>query len=406
MAQHRSFLIKPASWDCNLACDYCFYKRTVDTYPDDEPHRMSEETFEKLVERAQLEETQTISYIWQGGEPMLMGLDFYKKAIEIQEKHRKRGQQISNTLQTNGILIDDDWAKFLAEQNMLVGVSVDGPKELHDIHRFDYAKKSAFDKVLRAVELFEKHNVEYNILSVVTMETVDKAKEIYRFLREQDFHYLQFIDCIEADGDEIFPFTLKPEAYGKFLCELFDEWFEEGYPYVSIRLFDNILQYRAGMQPECCMYKNDCGAYYVVEYNGDIYPCDFFVQDEWLLGNVFISGFDAIDEHPLHKKFMTLRSLPHDACEKCEWLGFCQRGCIKSRAFPNEGYESLNYLCKAYKMLFEYTDERYDFLSWDIIRRHRGLPAPTDVGRNDPCPCGSGKKYKKCCEKYEHIMKK
>jgi len=406
MTQHRSFLIKPASWDCNLACDYCFYKQTAETYPDIEPHRMSDETYEALVVKGQIEGVQSVSYIWQGGEPMLMGLDFYKRAIEIQEKHKKPGQMISNTLQTNGVLVDDDWAEFLAAQNMLVGISVDGPQNLHDTHRFDHAKKSAYDKVFKAIELFDKHKVEYNILSVVTSETVDHAKEIYRFFREKDFHYLQFIDCIEADGDKLMDFTLRPDAYGKFLCELFDEWFEDGYPYVSIRLFDNILQYRAGMQPECCMYKNDCGAYYVIEYNGDIYPCDFFVEDDWLLGNVHIGTFDDIDKHPKHVEFTKLRHLPHDKCEACEWFDFCQRGCIKSRAFPDDGYESLNYLCKAYKMLFEHTDERYEFLSWDIIRRHRGLPAPQGVGRNDQCPCGSGKKYKKCCEKYEYIMKK
>ena len=350
MIQHRSFLIKPASWDCNLTCDYCFYKRTAETYPESGAHRMSDETFEALVEKAQRDRVQNVSYIWQGGEPMLMGLDFYKRSIEIQETHRKTGQMLTNTIQTNGVLIDDDWGKFLADHNMLVGISVDGPKNIHDIHRFDHAGNSSFDRVFKAIDILEKYSVEYNILSVVTAETAACAKEIYHFFLDRNFHYLQFIDCIEADDDGPLPFSLSPDAFGKFLCELFDEWFENGYPYVSIRLFDNILQYRTGMQPECCMYKNNCGAYYVVEYNGDIYPCDFFVRDEWLLGNIHISGLDTFDNHPKHLEFMKLRSLPHDACEVCDWLGFCQRGCIKSRAFPNGDYGSLNYLCTAYKL--------------------------------------------------------
>jgi uncharacterized protein len=405
MKRYRSFLVKPASWDCNLGCDYCFYKRTEDTYPGEQHHRMTLETFTTLADQAQAQGTEAVSYVWQGGEPMLMGLDFYRDVLEIQRERRLPNQLVTNTIQTNGILIDDDWAAFFAENGILVGISVDGPEELHDIHRFDYAGNSAFDRVLAACDIMDKHEVEYNILTVVTSETTERAKDIYRFFRERDLHYLQFIDCIEEVDGEITPFSVDGVSYGKFLCELFDEWVEDGYPYVSIRLFDNLLQYLVGRPPECCMYKDECGAYFVVEYNGDVYPCDFFVEEDWKLGNITTDSIDDLIDSDKHREFYELRSVPHDDCEECRWLGFCQRGCIKFRGFPDGDFTKKQHLCTAYKMLFDHAEETYRFLTWDIIRRHKGLPPP-EIGRNDPCICGSGKKFKKCCGKFEAVMKR
>ncbi len=405
MHRHRSFLVKPASYDCNLRCDYCFYRRTEESYPDTGAHRMSLDTFTTLVERAQLPGTEAVSYVFQGGEPMLMGLDFYKRAMEIERERLLPGQNVMNTMQTNGIGIDAEWARFLAAEDFLVGVSIDGPREIHDIHRFTGGGKSVFDHVLEACDVMEDHGVEYNVLTVVSNQTVAYPREIYSFLRERGFHYLQFIECIEVEDGEIALFSLEPESFGRFLCELFDAWFEDGYPDVSIRLFDNILQYMVGQVPECCMYKSDCGSYFVIEYNGDVYPCDFFVRPEWKLGNIHDSPFSELIEHPLRQEFAGKRDLPHDRCENCRFLGFCTRGCIKSRIFPDGDYHALNYLCDSYRMLFEHSEERYRFLAWDIARRHRGLPPP-DIGRNDPCPCGSGLKYKKCCDRYSHIMKR
>ncbi len=405
MKAYRSFLVKPASWDCNLACDYCFYKRTEDLYPGGERHRMDEETFRALVQQAQDEDARAVSYIWQGGEPMLMGLDFYRSAAAIQDEHRRPGQTVTNTMQTNGILIDDDWAAFFAEKGILVGISLDGPREVHDAHRFDAAGNSAFDRVLAACETMDRYGVEYNALAVVTADTAGSVRDTYHFLKERDLHFLQFIDCIEETGGDIAPFSVDEQTYGRFLCDLFDEWVRDGYPYVSIRLFDNLLQYMAGRSPECCMYKDECGSYFVIEYNGDIYPCDFFVRDEWRLGNIRTDRLADIIDGPLHRQFYELRSLPHEECEACPWVGFCQRGCIKFRTFPDGDYSGKNHLCGAYRMFFEHSAEAYRFLSWDIMRRHRGLPPP-EIGRNDACPCGSGKKFKKCCGKYEAVMKR
>ncbi len=398
--------MKPSSYDCNLLCDYCFYRRTEEEYPETSEHRLSLKTYTELVQKAQTDETRSVSYVWQGGEPMIMGLDFYKRVVEIQNKHRMPGQVISNTFQTNGILINEEWARFFLQNQILVGISIDGPKELHDMHRFTRLGKSVFDRVITACEIMKKFNVDFNILTVVTNETVDYPEEIYNFLREQGFYYLQFIDCIEKVDNVITPFSLDPEAYGNFLCRLFDAWFGNGYPHVSIRLFDNMLQHRVGKVPECCLYKNDCGSYFVFEHNGDIFTCDFFVTKEWHLGNILENSIDDIIENPKRHEFAGLRSIEHEKCESCRWLEFCLRGCIKSRVFQDNDYRSLNYLCEAYKKFFEYTDDRYNFLAWDIKRRHNGRPAPVDIGRNDPCICGSGKKFKKCCEPYSFIFKK
>ncbi len=366
---------------------------------------MTEETFRTLVEKAQIPVRQSVSYIWQGGEPMLMGLDFYRMTIDIQNEHRQPGQHIANTIQTNAVAINDEWADFFAHNRFLVGVSLDGPRDLYDIHRFTRTKASVFDRVLKACDILEAHKVEYNILAVVNNDTVRYPEEIYRYFRDKKFHYLQFIDCMEVTDGEISPFSVDPKEFGDFLCKLFDLWIADGYPYVSIRLFDNYLQYRTGSAPECCMYKNNCGEYFVVEYNGDIFPCDFFVTKEWKLGNIHDDAVDVLIENPLRSEFAEKRSIPVGECEECTWMGFCQRGCIKFRHEPSFDYGALNYMCEAYKQFFEYVDETYDFLAWDILRRHRGEPAPS-TGRNDPCFCGSGKKYKKCCAKYEYLLKK
>ncbi|MHB9029414.1 MAG: anaerobic sulfatase maturase [Candidatus Latescibacterota bacterium] len=406
MNRNLSFLIKPASADCNLYCDYCFYRKTAATYAETPVHRMGLDTLGTLARKAYEYSPQAAGYAFQGGEPMLMGIDFYERALEIQEEYRKAGQIVSNTIQTNAILIDDRWAKFFADHQFLVGVSLDGPQELHDLHRFTRKGDSVHGLVMDACRRLETHGAEFNILTVVNNDTVHHPDEIYRFLVENGFHYLQFISCLEADDGVVAPFSVEPETYGRFLCRLFDEWFRDGYPYVSIRLFDNLLQHRVGQIPECCMYREECGGYLVVEYNGDLYPCDFFVTGDWLLGNITRDDIGRVAESEKFKEFTTLRQRPRAECAACPELKFCHRGCVKSRFLPGMDYSALDYLCRSYKMFFDYTRERYDFLAWDIVRRHRGEPAPAIPGRNDPCFCGSGRKYKKCCEPFGYILKK
>ena len=406
MKENLSFLIKPASSDCNLFCDYCFYRKTAESYPETSVHRLSLDTFEKLVRKAQIPGRKNIGYMWQGGEPMIMGLDFYRQALALQKQYAQPGMNISNTIQTNAVLIDDEWAQLFLDNRFLVGVSLDGPQDLYDIHRFTRSRKSVFDRVLAACETLDKFKVDFNILAVVNNDTVKRPVDIYRFLTGHGFHYLQFIPCVEIIGDEIAPFAVPVDDYGRFLCDLFDEWIRDGYPYVSIRLFDNLLQYNVGLSPECCMYKDACGEYLVVEHNGDVFTCDFFVTKEWLIGNILEDTPEKIMSGKKYLDFTQARRLECSVCDDCRWLGFCQRGCVKMRYLPEQDYGALNYLCEAFKTFFTYSEDCYRFLRWDIVRRQEGRPAPLNFGRNDPCFCGSGKKYKKCCQTYEFILKK
>lgn len=298
ISENLSFLIKPVSGDCNLFCDYCFYRKAVESYPETSVHRMDEKTFTELVRNAQINGRKSVSYIWQGGEPMLMGIDFYKWVVTIQNKFSLPGQAISNIVQTNAVAIDNKWAQFFAQNQFLVGVSLDGPQELHDIHRFTRTRKSVFDKVIQACEILDHYRVEFNILVVVNNDTVQYPLEIYRFLRKRGFHYLQFIPCIEVIDNEKAPFSVSSSDFGTFLCKIFDIWFENDYPEVSIRFFDNFLQFSTGNQPECCMYRRNCGEYLVIEHNGDVYPCDFFVTKEWYLGNILEDTPDEIMTRP------------------------------------------------------------------------------------------------------------
>lgn len=405
MSQPLSFLIKPSSYDCNLACDYCFYRKTSKTYSDTGAHRMSLETVGVLAEKAQAWNEQAVGYIWQGGEPMIMGLDFFRNALRIQEEKRRPGQVITNTIQTNGVLIDDRWAEFFARNGFLVGISIDGPRDLHDLHRFDHARASVYDLVENACAFLKKHGVEFNILAVVNRDNASHAREIYRYFRDAGFTFLQFIPCIECEDGRIMDFSLTPEQYGRFLCELFDEWVADGYPSVCVRLFDNLLQHYAGRVPECCMFQDRCGGYLLVEHNGDVYPCDFFVSNEWLLGSIIRDSLGDILTAERYQRFASLKSAPRRECGECRWLTFCNRGCIKFRHLPAGDYGAQNYYCAAYRTFFEYSDKTYRFLVWDILRRHRG-ELPVEPGRNDPCVCGSGKKFKKCCEPFAAVMRR
>jgi len=398
-------LIKPASADCNAACKYCFYGRVAaeGMYPETVQHRMSTEVLEKMTQDLLSHRFQNTVFSWQGGEPTTMGLDFFETAVRMQQKHGIAGQNVGNAFQTNGILIDAEWAKFLARYQFLVGLSIDGPEDIHDTYRVNRAGRGTWHDALRAAELFRRYNVNFNILSVVSDANEHRAREVYSWMVEQRFGFLQFIPCIELDPEtgDIAPFSTSPAGYGEFLCELFDQWYEAGdYRTVSIRTFDSILNYyvtgRAGM----CIFGPSCDVYLVVEHNGDIYPCDFYVRPELRLGNLMDQSLESFFSKETHIKFARAKvHNVHPECHTCKWWELCHAGCQKDRV-DAAGYESTRtYFCESYKRFFEHTEERFKVLR-DEVRRHSAvppIPAGTRIGRNDPCPCGSGKKYKRCC---------
>ncbi len=352
-------LVKPVSADCNAACDYCFYLRVAEHYP--ESHRMDDRVLREMVSQFLSYQFPEAVFTWQGGEPTLCGLDFFQQVVEYEKQFGFSGQRIGNAFMTNGILIDDDWARFFAEYSFLVGLSLDGPEDIHNQYRKDRGGKGTFDRVMSAAEVLRRHNVAFNILCVVSKANVLRAREVYKFFRENGFDFLQFIPALEADPEtgKPAPFTMTPDEYGKFLCELFDAWAEDGFPHVSIRDFDVILRIHLGEKAEGCLYGRDCGEYLLIEHNGDIYPCDFFVRPDQKLGSLF-------DGNPLHlymqKRERVFAKRKHDlmnSCRQCEWLEFCHGGCLKDRDFPENPYPRKTYLCPAHLRFLEHSKKQF-----------------------------------------------
>lgn len=364
-----SILIKPASSACNLACKYCFYHTIAEHRETPNFGMMSEQTLEGLVRETIRYADGFAAFAFQGGEPTLVGLDFYKKAVELQKKYNTKGLEIQNTIQTNGTLIDEEWAAFLGRNKFLVGLSIDGARSVNDFCRLTRSGESIFGKLMNTVRLFEKYKVDFNIVSVVTAKTVDKISETYHFFREKGFRYLQFIPCLDEDIDTRSDYSLTPEAYGRFLCKLFDLWYED-FSYggqIDIRLFSNYAQMAAGYAPEECGMCGKCTTYFAVEANGNVYPCDFYTTDEWLLGKVE-DGFEMLYHSEKSYRFMQESLEKPLKCQNCRHLALCRGGCRRWRDTQGTGELGVHYLCPAYEMFFEHCADRIERLG-ELIRR-------------------------------------
>ncbi|MEW6525985.1 MAG: anaerobic sulfatase maturase [Spirochaetota bacterium] len=393
-----SILVKPVSYHCNLACNYCFYKRVVDVYPG-RLQIMPFDVVETLIKAAIDTGSTYISLCWQGGEPTLAGLDFFREIVTVQNRLKKNFQIIENSLQTNGILLNEQWCEFLSRNNFLVGISLDGPEVIHDTYRRDYAGHGTFGKVMDAIALMNEYAVQYNILALVTNANVAQAREIYDFFRNNNFAYLQFIPCFEHDeqGNSM-PYSISGKDLGNFYCELFDAWYQDGFPYVSIRLFQDLLMYSYGAKTSCC-WLGECNSYIVVEHNGDCYPCDFFVYPEWQLGNIMNYRLQEILNNEKRNTFALLKRETTTECSMCSINNFCMGDCTRYRFTSTINQRGTSKLCEAWKMLFEH----YQHYEKELVRRVSKLQQSVQSGkfnqlqRNDTCPCGSGKKFKKCC---------
>ncbi len=348
-----SLLIKPASAICNLDCEYCFYlDRDADPYRDLPARQMSEETLERLVDTYLFYSYPQSTFAFQGGEPTLAGLRFFEKLVEFQQHYGRGGQAVSNTLQTNAMLLDASWCALFREYNWLLGVSLDGPEPVHDLYRFNKNGHGTWKRVMESVELLQAQKVEFNILCVVSQANVAKARELYRFFRGLGIGNLQFIPLAEFDADgKPRPFTITAEQYGRFLLELFDVWWPERRR-VRIRFFDNIAEALAGQKPGCCEMHESCDSYVVVEYNGDVFPCDFFVEENWKLGNILIDSWTDVARRARRHQFASNKKIPHADCEVCEYRSICHGGCPQYRHARHQQFTDLDYFCQAYKMIF------------------------------------------------------
>ncbi len=406
--QHFSLLIKPASADCNLRCEYCFYLDHAALYPETRRHRMSDEVLEATVRSYMETDQPAYSFGWQGGEPTLMGVDFFKRAVELQKRYGRPGSIVSNGLQTNGTLIDDAFASHFAEYNYLVGVSLDGPPELHDFYRKNPKGDGSHEAVMRGIETLHRHNVSYNALVLVNSANVEFPERVYDYLKSLGILYHQYIPCVEFDREgNPLPYTISGKQWGRFLKGIFEKWMAGDTRVVSIRDFDAILQHMVNGQYTMCVQGGYCDHYLVVEYNGDVYPCDFFVEKGTRLGNITRDGWKTLRESPRYRSFARCKADWNQNCAKCGFLRYCSGDCLKQRYRNSRDARNLSWLCEGWKDFYGRAIPEFERIAVAYMnerqldlppgqRRVYNRPPALSIGWNDPCYCGSGKKYRLC----------
>jgi len=375
-------MAKPAGARCNLRCDYCFFLKKERLYPGGS-FTMSDAVMERYIRQTiEAHRVPQVTIAWQGGEPTLMGLDFFRRAVAVERQCLRPGMTIENTLQTNGVLLDDAWCEFLREQRFLVGLSLDGPRELHDAYRHDRLGRPVFDQVLRAARLMQRHRVEFNILCTVNRTNGDHPLEVYRFFRDTlRTPYLQFIPTIERaneagdpSGEEVTERSVRPEQYGRFLCAIYDEWIRRDVGRMFVLLFDGVLASYLRGQSSLCIFSPACGEGVALEHTGDVYSCDHFVEPAHLLGNILDTPIGELVSSARQRAFGAAKSagLPR-ACRECEFLFTCHGECPKNRVLRTAGGgPGLNWLCAGLKPFFAHSRPTMQVMT-ELLRR--GQPA-------------------------------
>ncbi len=429
-------LIKPVGSDCNMACDYCYYRPAGRLYPDAARPRFTLDLFDAVCGQYLALQPREIKIGWQGGEPTMMGLDFFRQVIEVERRHARPGDCIGNSLQTNGVVLDGEWCEFLAANNFLVGLSVDGTADLNVMRRFPNGKP-AHDVAMRAAGLLTEHKVEFNVLVVISQANVDHPGRVFQFLLDNDLHYAQFIPCTEpAGGGQVSEHSITAEQYGDFLIALFDAWIANDDPTYYVRRIDNWLHLFFDLPPECCEYREDCSNLVTIEWNGDVYPCDFFVEERFRMGNVREATLMQMLSGPAFRTFAREAEALPAMCRDCRVERYCHGGCYRHRMKLGIEADGRPYLCEAKQRIFDHVfatlarirraepdRQMHAFLNRigaDVAAGSLGpppggpppgaTPAPPQSRppvrsaaasgaprRNGPCPCGSGKKFKHCC---------
>lgn len=350
-----SLLIKPASADCNLDCAYCFYARRPGLNKGTEPRRMSDRVLQRLISSYMGTDQPQYGFSWQGGEPTLMGRDFFNRAVDLQIKHGKPGSRVSNSIQTNGLLIDKPLANLFAGFNFLVGVSLDGPEPIHDMYRKSRSGQGSYQDVMKGIACLQENDVAFNILTLVTPANVNRGRDVFRFLCDKGFFYQQYIECVQWDrSGRPGPFSIDGEEWGRFLCEIFDEWLKSDIYRVSVRLFDAILGLLVNGPAQLCTMGRECNHYLVVETNGDIYPCDFFVRDEFKIGNIVENDWGEFRQSPVFSRFSPQKSRWHSDCDHCRYNFLCAGDCLKNRGYSPSHPGSLSRLCRGWQIFFDH----------------------------------------------------
>ncbi|MDP2013801.1 MAG: anaerobic sulfatase maturase [Actinomycetota bacterium] len=412
MTPSRSFHVmsKPTGAICNLDCEYCFFLSKEELYPGS-GFRMDPQVHEAYISQllAAQQGSDEVIVAFQGGEPTLMGIDFFRRTLELEQQYAAPGQRILNTLQTNATLIDDEWAAFLAEHGFLVGVSIDGPRAMHDAFRVDKGGKPTFDRVIAGLDALKRHGVDWNALTTVNAANGDYGREVYTFLRDElGASFVQLIPIVEHEqGVQASHRSVSGTQYGRFLVEVFEEWGRHDVGDVFVQMFDTSLGHWMGMdQSGMCVHARTCGEAVALEHNGDLYSCDRYVEPEYLLGNItegrtLLQMVDSSGQQAFGQaKESTLPSF----CRTCDVRFACNGGCPKDRfGITPEGEPGLHFLCDGYQLFFRHIDEPMKVMV-GLLRRGddatglRDWYAASDAkrARNDLCSCASGRKWKKC----------
>lgn len=409
-------MLKPRGAICNLDCEYCFYLAKERLYSGSR-FRMADELLERYTQQyIAAQRVAEVTFAWQGGEPTLMGLEFFQRAVELQEKYRPPGMRIHNTIQTNGVLLDDEWGAFLREHDFLAGISLDGPRELHDAYRVDTGGQPTFDRVMRGIDVLKAHGVDFNVLTCVHAANADFPREIYDFLRDDvEARFVQFIPIVQPTDTPAMAVSAQSvgaEQYGRFLITVFGEWVRRDVGRVYVQIFDVALAAWAGLSPSLCIFQETCGTALAMEHNGDLYSCDHFVEPGYLLGNIQEQDLIALVNSEQQRRFgLAKRDALPAYCRACEVRFACNGGCPKNRFTMTPGGEpGLNYLCDGYLAFFRHIDPAMRFMAdelragrapanimQELVRKDEELQAKlAKIGRNEPCPCGSRRKAKFC----------
>jgi uncharacterized protein len=423
-------LAKPTGAVCNLDCSYCFFLSKEMLYPGSR-FRMADELLETYLRQliqahAQVPE---VTIAWQGGEPTLMGIDFFRRSIELAKKYLRPRQRAAYTIQTNATLVDQEWADFFGEHDFLVGVSIDGPRELHDAYRVDKGGKGSFDKVVRGLGFLQRAGVEWNALTTIHAANAEHGRDVYCFLRDElGARFVQFIPIIERvaqperdgtalwsswrdrplyvqEGDAVTGRSVTAEQYGRFLIDVFEEWVRRDVGTVYVQMFDVALANWVGEPPSLCVHSETCGLALALEHTGDLYSCDHFVEPKHKLGNIRMTHMLELVDSPQQRQFgLDKREMLPRYCRECDVRFACHGGCPKDRFISTpDGEPGLNYLCTGFKDFFHHVDAPMRTMG-ALLARNRppaeimAVYATEDAqrGRNDPCTCGSGRKWKRC----------
>ena len=413
ISHNFQIFVKPIGPICNLNCNYCYYIKNKKLYTNTESFRMPEDILEKYIKQhIEAMQDREIRFSWHGGEPALLGIDYFKKIVQLQKKYKPVDKFIKNGIQTNGTLLDENWASFLAAEDFFVGISLDGPKDLHDKYRLTKDLKSSYDQTIRGYEFLKKYKVQCEILCVVNSYNVQYPLEIYNFYKEIKTPYVTFLPMVEILPESecmVSELTVSSIAWGKFLCNIFDEWISKDIGKIKIQIFEEATRTAFGQEHSLCIFRPTCGNIPVVEHNGDFFSCDHFVDIKHHIGNISKTPLLELLDNPLQKDFGNSKKerLPN-YCQNCEVLSMCNGGCPKNRFIKTpDSEQGLNYLCEGYKSFFTHCKPFVTAVAnqWNSqkIERTRNINptiqtgSNSKVGRNDPCPCGSGKKYKICC---------